>query len=156
MGENKKELVHGALTQSIIGAFYYVFNYLGAGFLESVYGSALTKVLRARGHRVEREAPVKVWFEGEVIALQRMDMVVDGKVIVEIKSGDRLSTAARIQLGNYLTATGIEVGLLLHFGPRPMFLREYKRSRRTVPTKSAVSDRSERVSLVSPETAPPA
>src|SRR5688572_18595160 len=121
MTENTRELVHESVTRSIIGSFFHVFNYLGAGFLESVYASALTKVLRARGHRVEREAAVRVWFEEEVIALQRIDMVVDDKVIVEIKSGDRLSTAARIQLGNYLTATGIEVGLLLHFGPRPMF-----------------------------------
>ena len=140
MSDNKKELVHESVTRSIIGAFYYVFNYLGAGFLESVYASALTKALRARGYTVKREAPVEVWFEDEVIALQRMDMVVDGKVIVEIKSGDRLSTAARMQLGNYLAATGIEVGLLLHFGPKPMFLREYKRSRRADQTRSAVSD----------------
>ena len=139
MGENKKELVHATTTSSIINAFYYVFNHLGAGFLESVYAASLAKVLRARGHRVEREAPVRVWFEDEVVALQRVDMVVDGKVIVEIKSGDRLSTAGRIQLGNYLAATGLEVGLLLHFGAKPMFLREYRRSRPTDQTRSGLS-----------------
>lgn len=122
------DLVHEPITRAIIGAFYYVFNKLGSGLLESVYAAALTKVLRARGHLVEREVPVEVWFEGEPIARQRIDLLVDRKVIVEIKSGDRLSTAARLQLANYLSATGIEVGLLLHFGPRPMFMREFKRN----------------------------
>lgn len=128
--EKKVTLIHESTTRSIIGAFYYVFNELGSGLLETVYAAALTKVLRARAHLVEREVPVEVWFEGEPIARQRIDLLVDRKVIVEIKSGDRLSTAARIQLGNYLSATGIEVGLLLHFGPRPMFLREFKKNPR--------------------------
>lgn len=135
MGE-KRELVHQAITSSIIGCFYYVFNYLGYGFLETVYAAALTKVLRARGHQVQREVPVDVWFEDEIIARQRIDMLVDGKVIVELKAGDRLTTAARLQLANYLVATRIEVGLLLHFGPKPMFLREYMPMKRTPPTPS--------------------
>ena len=127
----KKELVHEATTRSIIGAFYDVFNYLGVGFLESVYAAALTKVLRSRGHLVQREVAVDVWYEDEVIARQRVDMLVDGKVIVEVKAGDRLTTSARLQLANYLSATGIEVGLLLHFGPKPMFLRQYMPSKRS-------------------------
>lgn len=127
----KKELVHEAITRSIIGAFYDVFNYLGVGFLESVYAAALTKVLRSRGHLVQREVAVDVWYEDEVIARQRVDMLVDGKVIVEVKAGDRLTTSARLQLANYLSATGIEVGLLLHFGPKPMFLRQYMPSKRS-------------------------
>jgi GxxExxY protein len=130
--EKKVHLLHEPITRSSIGAFYYVFNKLGSGLLESVYAAALTKVLRARGHIVEREVPVEVWFEGEPIARQRIDLLVDRKVIVEIKSGDRLSTSARLQLANYLSATGIEVGLLLHFGPRPMFLREFKRNSRFI------------------------
>lgn len=128
----KKELVHEAITRSIIGAFYDVFNYLGVGFLESVYAAALTKVLRSRGHLVQREVAVDVWYEDEVIARQRVDMLVDGKVIVEVKAGDRLTTSARLQLANYLSATGIEVGLLLHFGPKPMFLRQYMPSKRSL------------------------
>src|SRR5688500_17426469 len=112
MADHRLQLVHEETTRSIIGAFYYVFNYLGAGFLESVYAAALTKVLRARGHLVQREVLVDVWFEDEVIARQRIDMLMDAKVVVENKAGDRLSTGSRIQLGNYLSATGIEVGIL--------------------------------------------
>jgi GxxExxY protein len=140
MADHKLELVHEETTRSIIGAFYYVFNYLGSGFLESVYAAAMTKVLRARGHVVHREVLVDVWFEDEVIARQRIDMLVDEKVVVENKAGDRLSTGSRIQLGNYLSATGFEVGLLLHFGVRPTFLREYRQNHRSDRTQSAVSD----------------
>jgi GxxExxY protein len=140
MSVNKVDLVHESVTRSIIGAFYYVFNYLGFGFLESVYAAALTKVLRARGHLVEREVLVEVWFEDEIIARQRLDMLVDKKVVVELKAADRLPLAARVKLGNYLSATGFEVGLVLFFGPSPMFLREYRRNVRSHPTESAVSD----------------
>jgi GxxExxY protein len=137
MSENKNELVHEDVTGSIIGAFYYVYNYLGFGFLESVYAAALTKVLRARGHLVEREVAVEVWFEDEVIARQRLDMLVDKKVVVELKAADRLTPAARLKLANYLVATGIEVGLVLHFGPKPTFLRVYMPNSRDHLTRSA-------------------
>lgn len=136
VGWERRELVHQDVTRSIIGSFYYVFNYLGYGFLETVYGAALTKALRTKGHRVEREVPVDVWFEDEVIARQRIDILVDAKIIVELKAGDRLTTAARLQLANYLVATRIEVGLLLHFGPKPMFIREYMPAKRSHPAKS--------------------
>ena len=119
------KLVHEDVTKSIIGAFFIVFNKLRFGFLESVYAAALTKVLRDRGHTVEREVRVRIWFEGESIAIQRLDMLVDRKVVVEIKSGDRLAITAREQLSNYLRATGLEVGLLLHFGPKPTLVRQF-------------------------------
>lgn len=125
MTAKQVELVHQEITRSVISAFFYVYNKLHHGFLESVYSAALTKALRQRGHTVEREVPVRVWFDGEAIALQRIDMLVDQKVIVEIKSGDRLAVAAREQLFNYLRATNLEVGLLLHFGPKPTVIRQF-------------------------------
>src|SRR5688572_21039340 len=108
-------------TRAIIGAFFELFNKLGSGFLESVYAAGMTKLLRGRGLSVQRELPVEVYLDGEVIALQRIDMLVNSKVIVELKSGDNLTVSARHQLANYLRATRIEVGLLLHFGVRPTF-----------------------------------
>lgn len=134
MTARQVDLVHEDITRSIIGGFFYVFNKLRSGFLESVYAAALTKVLRDRGHIVEREVAVRVWFEGEAIALQRVDMLVDRKVIVEIKAGDRLAVAAREQLFNYLRATGLEVGLLLHFGPKPSIVRQFNSSPTQYPT----------------------
>jgi GxxExxY protein len=116
-------LIEEELTHSIIGAFYDVYNTLGFGFLEHVYACALERALIKRGHRVGREVPVIVYYEGEEIAHQRLDMLVDGKVIVEIKSTYELHKAAPRQVYSYLRATKLEVGLLLYFGPEPSFFR---------------------------------
>jgi GxxExxY protein len=118
-------LAEETVTRSIIGAFFEVYNALGYGFLESVYTEALTRELRRLGHHVEREVMVRIWYKGEVIARQRVDMIVDGSVIVEIKAGLALHTTAPRQLYNYLRATDKEVGLLLHFGPEAKYFREY-------------------------------
>jgi GxxExxY protein len=104
------------LTREIIGAFFHVYNTLRYGFLENIYANALMLVLRQMGHRVAREVRVPVWFEGHSIGYHRLDMIVDGKVVVEIKATERLPEIADRQLRSYLSATGIEVGLILHFG----------------------------------------
>ena len=111
------------LTGSIIGAFYYVYNQLGYGFLEKIYAEALTRVLRKLGHVVEREVWIRIYIDGEVIGLQRIDMLVNSKVIVENKSTFMLSEADHRQLTSYLTASVIQIGLLLHYGPEPKFYR---------------------------------
>jgi len=116
-------LAHDDLTRIIIGAFYYVYNRLGYGFLESVYMAALARVLEKRGLRVAREVLVPVHFEGEIIAYQRLDMVVEDKIIIEGKAGQRLPAIAWDLLLHYLSATTLEVGLLLYFGPRPRVMR---------------------------------
>jgi GxxExxY protein len=120
-------LAEEEVTRIIIGVFFELFNKLGAGFLEGVYAAGMAKLLRARGLTVERETAVQVFLDGEPIALQRLDMLVNGRVVVEIKAGDRLAIASRHQLANYLRAARKEVGLLLHFGVRPTFLREYNK-----------------------------
>ncbi|HWC47156.1 MAG TPA: GxxExxY protein [Casimicrobiaceae bacterium] len=118
-----QELVEGALTRSIIGAFYEVYNTLDFGFLEHIYKEALAKELRALGHRVEREVRVVVYYKGEPIAVQIIDMIVDGKVVVEAKASAEVRPAWGRQLQNYLRATDLEVGLLLHFGLEAKFYR---------------------------------
>ena len=80
------DLVEKELTGSIIGAFYEVYNTLGFGFLEHLYIKALERELLARGHLVERELRVRVMYKGEVLGTQRIDMVVDRRVVVEVKS----------------------------------------------------------------------
>lgn len=135
-------LIEGALSESVIAAFYRVYNQLDYGFLESIYARALTRVLEQKGHVVEREVGIVVYFEGEAIGLQRVDMIVDGKLIFEIKSCHDLSKASHRQLLNYLRASEMQVGLLLHFGPRPEFHRlVHTRSPRRAPDPqvSAVS-----------------
>jgi GxxExxY protein len=121
------ELVVGARererVQSIVGGFYAVYNYYGYGLSESVYASALDYELLDRGHEITRELSVAVSYKGRHVAWQRVYVVVDRSVIVETKATERLSSAARTQLVNYLQASSFEVAVLLHFGPTPHFER---------------------------------
>ena len=117
------ELIEGQLTESVIGGFYEVYNALGYGFLEQVYRAALERELRARGHAVGREVWVPVHYKGELISRQRIDLVVDERLVIEAKSTQELHKSAPRQVYNYLRATGLQVGLLLHFGPDPAFYR---------------------------------
>jgi GxxExxY protein len=117
------ELIYERLTHSVIGGFFDVYNTLGFGFLEGAYTAALERELRDRGHEVGREVFVPVFYRGEIISRQRLDMVVDRKLVVEIKSTYELHGAAPRQVYNYLRGTGLRLGLLLHFGPIPKFYR---------------------------------
>ena len=116
-------LIEEQLTRSVIGAFFEVYNTLGFGFLEHLYGMAMERELMARGHRVAREVGIRVAYKGDELSTQRLDMIVEEKVIVEIKSTYKLHEAAPRQLFNYLRATNLEVGLLLHFGPEAKYFR---------------------------------
>ena len=117
------ELLHEKLTRSVIGAFYDVYNHLGFGFLERLYVKALERELIRRGHRVTREASISITYKGEVLGRQRLDMIVDDVLVVEVKSTAELYKAAPRQLLNYLRASRLELGLLLHFGPEPRLYR---------------------------------
>ncbi|MDB4916976.1 MAG: GxxExxY protein [Gemmatimonadetes bacterium] len=132
MANRMDGLLYEDLTRSIIGAFFEVYNELGHGFLESVYTAALEIVLRERGHHVSREVRVMVHFRGIPIARQRMDMVVDDKVIVENKATRLLALADFQQILSYVTSTKLEVGLLLHYGPEPKFHRTIRSNRGAV------------------------
>jgi GxxExxY protein len=116
-------LLHADITRDVIAAFYYVHNALRFGFLESVYCAGLERQLIKRGRRVSRQHAVQVMLDGEELAFQRLDMVVDDRVVVEVKATELLSPHAKRQLFNYLRATSLEVGILLHFGPEPRFYR---------------------------------
>ena len=133
------KLVDEELTRSIIGAFFDVYNTLGFGFLEKIYVMAVERELRARGHEVQREVSVSVMYKGEELSSQRLDMVVDGRVIIEIKSTLELHASARRQLYNYLRATHLDVGFVLHFGPQARFYLEIRSSPKKRSAESAES-----------------
>jgi GxxExxY protein len=116
-------LKHSDLTDKIIGVFYDVYNELGYGFLESVYEEALVIALRDTGLAVSRQIPIPVWFRGRQVGEFRADILVDHKVLLELKSARVLERAHEAQLLHYLKATEIELGLLLNFGSRPQFRR---------------------------------
>jgi GxxExxY protein len=117
------ELLENEVTHHVIGAFFEAYNTLGFGFLEHVYRDALEWELVERARAVHKEVMVPVWYKGAVLSTQRVDLIVDDRVLVEIKSTEVLPPTARRQLRNYLRATSFQVGLLLHFGPQPRFYR---------------------------------
>lgn len=119
----ESELLEAATTRRIIGAFYHVYNQLGFGFAEPVYQRALARVLERTGSQVDREWRASVVFEAEVVGEFRLDLVVDARVVVEVKAVEHFHPAHESQLINYLRASGLEVGLLLNFGPRASYRR---------------------------------
>jgi GxxExxY protein len=139
-GMVRGELICGRLTHSVIGAFFEVYNTLGFGFLEHLYAAALERELLARGHRVGREIWVPVIYKGEELGKQRLDMMVDEKLVIETKATHDLHKAAVRQVYNYLHATKLEVGLLLHFGPQPKFYRVLCRNSFTSPERAMHPD----------------
>jgi GxxExxY protein len=117
------KLLEEDLTREIIGSFYEVYNDLGFGFREGMYKRALVISLREKGISVDREFPVEVFFHGQQLGAHRLDMFVERRVVVEVKATHKLAYADKLQLVNYLTALNLEVGLLLHFGPKAEFKR---------------------------------
>ena len=111
------------LTERIIRVFYEVYNELGFGFLESVYRGAMRIALAEAGFRAETEVPVPVSFRGTLVGVFRADIVVDGKIIVELKTAESISKAHEAQVLHYLRASEMEVGLVMNFGPVAKFRR---------------------------------
>lgn len=116
-------LKHGELTEKIIGIFFNIYNEIGHGFVESVYEQAFSVALAENEIFFQRQIAVPVWFHDHQIGDFRADLLVDNKVIVELKTGRGIDPAWEKQLLNYLRATEIEVGLLLNFGPDAQFRR---------------------------------
>jgi len=123
---------HKEITEKILQGFYEVYNELGSGFLESVYEHALSIVLTGYGFHVERQKDISVHFRGHVVGDFRADLIVNEKVIVELKAVGNLDPVHEAQLINYLKATDIEVGLLLNFGKKPEFRRLIFDNRRKI------------------------
>jgi len=119
-----KQEIDNRLTETIIGAFYDVYNALGYGFLEKVYENALKLELKHRGLEVESQKPIKVFYQGSIVGEYFADLCVEGKVIIELKSAEKIRIEHEMQLFRYLKATQIEVGLLLNFGSKPEIRRK--------------------------------
>ena len=114
---------YAVLTQQIIGVFFDVYNELGTGFLESVYHKSLALALESAGLTVHSRVDIPVWFRGHQVGHFEGDLLVEKCVLLELKAARALDSSHQAQLLNYLRATGIEVGLLLNFGPKPEFRR---------------------------------
>jgi GxxExxY protein len=123
MNADERGFKYGDVTEKVIGVFFEVYNELGYGFLESVYEEAISIALTEAGLSVERQFPTPVWFRGRQIGDFRADLLIQGAVLVELKSAKAIDPSHEAQLLNYLRATQIEVGLLLNFGPKAQFRR---------------------------------
>ena len=129
------------ITEKIIKTFYKVYNSLGYGFLEKVYEKATIIELNKLGLKCKSPFPTKVYYEKQSIGEYLADILVENKVIIKLKAIKQLSKQDEAQLLNYLSATEIEVGLLLNFGEKPEFKRkifdnEHKTYIRSNPRKS--------------------
>lgn len=116
-------LLHKQITDDILKVFYDIYNELGYGFLEKVYQNAMYFELKNKGYKVEAQTPIKVYFKGQLIGEYYSDLLIENKVIIELKACDLLMNVHVAQLMNYLKATKIELGLLLNFGEEPEFKR---------------------------------
>ena len=130
--------MHDDLTRKIIGVFYDVYNELGPGFVESVYRDAMRIALIQAGLTVMTEAPIEVRFRGTVIGTFRADLIVNGAVLIELKTCEALSREHESQTLNYLKATEIEVALLMNFGPTARFKRFMMDNARKYPVSESV------------------
>jgi len=110
---------HQDITEQVIKAYYNVYNELGYGFLEKVYENALMIELKSFGLNCEKQKPISVTFKGYNVGEYFADIIVENRVIVELKAAEGLIEEHEAQLLNYLRATEIEVGLLLNFGKKP-------------------------------------
>src|SRR5687767_10272552 len=113
------------LTYEVVGCAYRVYNELGYGFLESAYTGALIHACRKKGMKVARERWVPLFFEGEVVANYRADVVVNERLVVEVKTRQQLLAEDIKQAWNYLRCTDFELELLFNFGPKNLVWRRY-------------------------------
>ena len=111
-----RTLRHSELSKKIIAAAFAVHKELRYGFVEKVYKNALAIELQETGVKCPVEVPLKVLYHKKVVGDYYADMIVDDKIIVEVKAISDLEPVHEVQLVNYLKATGLKVGLLINFG----------------------------------------
>jgi GxxExxY protein len=119
---------HASLTETIIGGSMKVHRTLGSGFLESVYANALAYELTSRGLHITRERRLRVHYEGAAVGEFVADLLVEDTIPVEVKAVRALTPKHEAQVVNYLTAIGLETGLLINFGADEL---QFKRKART-------------------------
>ena len=124
MDTNEDEILYKDLSYKIVGLAMIVHSKLGYGFLEKVYENALILLFRREGIEAKQQAPITVYFEEEAVGNYHADILVEDKVILEIKSVENIIDAHIAQTLNYLKATGLRVAIILNFSREKL---EYKR-----------------------------
>jgi GxxExxY protein len=117
-------LIEHGLTEQIIKVYYDVYNELGYGFLEKVYQNAMYLELKSRGFFVEPQKQIKVYYKEKEVGEYYADLIINEKIIVELKAVEFVVKEHEAQLLNYLRGTEMEIGLLFNFGKKPEFIRK--------------------------------
>lgn len=117
---DKEKLLFKELAYNIIGVAMEVHNELGHGFLEKVYENAMMIAFKRQNMKASQQTPIKVKFQGEIVGDYYADICVDDKIIVELKSVDKITDAHRAQALHYLKATGVELAIILNFGKKKL------------------------------------
>ncbi len=121
---DQKELIHKELVYQIVGCAMKVHRELGYGFLEKVYENALMHLLDKENIHARQQHPVLVRFEDKIVGEYIADILIEDKILIEIKTVEKTINVHYAQVLNYLKATGIRLGLLINFGPQKL---EYER-----------------------------
>ena len=123
----KNEVIHKELSYHVMEAVFEVHNALGTGFVENVYEKALAYELELRSIPFERQKVVTVTYKGRVVGTHRLDFVVDGKIILELKAASALTDMFKQQTLSYLKATGLKLGILINFGTQRAQIRSHRK-----------------------------
>ncbi|PYT01075.1 MAG: GxxExxY protein [Acidobacteria bacterium] len=118
-------MIDEELSGRVIKVFYKIYNALGYGFIESIYHNAMILELVGDGLTIETEKPIAVYYGSNVVGTFSADLVVEEKLMLELKATEVLHPSHEAQLTNYLRATDVELGLLFNFGREPQFKRKY-------------------------------
>ena len=110
------DVLYKDLSYEIMSAVFEVHNTLGFGFLEKVYENALLKELALRGFKVEAQKEIRIFYKEQDVGIYFADLVVNGKILIELKAVESLSNLHKAQVLNYLKATGLKLGLFINFG----------------------------------------
>ena len=124
MTKDSSDILFKELSYRVVGLAMKVHSGLGGGFLEKVYENALMLLLEKEGIPARQQAPISVYFEGQSVGDYFADILVDGKVILELKTAEKIGDAHRAQVIHYLRATGIRLAMILNFGKKSF---EYER-----------------------------
>lgn len=128
-------MAHKELSEKVIGCAYRVYNTMGFGFLESVYETCLLIELKKAGLKAEAQKAIKVFYDDEIVGDFKADVMVENLIILELKSVRQIAIAHELQLVNYLTATHMDIGLIINFGEKKV---EIKRKVRELPKISTI------------------
>jgi len=115
MTANKSNIIYPDLSYKIMGAIFEVHKELGPGFLEAIYEKALIEELSSRGMKIETQKVIDLIYKGKKIGVHRLDLVIEEKVVVELKTVERFSIHHKAQLTSYLKASSYKLGILVNF-----------------------------------------